>query len=317
MNTLDILKKLNSEASIPNSGYEDINWNQKIQHEKFWFPEHLTPLYYLPIYQKLNHQEKLIYNHYFALLVAEQSVLLEDVLSLLIKQSAIPQNSLELKVEFQKGVNFFVNEEITHTQNFWKLLHHSSSEYNGQKKYLFYKPHPILLFAVKLLLKIPGLSVFWSWLALFAEEKFLVNYREMNRFKEIMDPTHFAIQYAHMLDEARHVQMDELFINSIWDKTPGWLRSINRLILGKVLNSFLVGSNSAKGLWKEITKRHPEMKKFDNEVYAQIKTIKSNPGYQEVVCSRKNATRIYRLFDERKEFHHFGKYLPLYHPSKV
>ena len=50
MDTLETLLKLNQEASIPNNGYNSIDWTKKIDHNKFWFPEHLTPFYYLPIF---------------------------------------------------------------------------------------------------------------------------------------------------------------------------------------------------------------------------------------------------------------------------
>lgn len=301
----------------------EIPFQLPVDSSKFWLPESLTHLAHLPVYEKFSWEEKLAYNHAFALMVVEQSILFEDQLSGFMKKAfqATPRIREKYPELFQEGVDHFLREEEEHTELFWKLAHASDPEYKGAKKYRYYRPRLLDKLATLMVLSFPRIGIVWTWLSLYGEEKFLLNYKEIKKSSKspegVIDALHDSVHYWHMLDEARHVQMDEIFIEECWDPAPKWLKKINLIVLKKIYRSFVVRSNSAWNLWKIVIKKHPSLKHYSSEVKHQLRKLGDTPSYQQIMTARSSIPRTSALFDARVEFKDFDQVLPGYQRRKM
>lgn len=321
---LEKIRLLNDQAQTAQAKLEahpetrELPFETPVDFSRFWLPESLTHLAHLPVYAEFTREEKLTYNQTFALMVIEQSILFEDQLSGFMKKvfQASPKIREKYPDLFQEGVDHFLREEEEHTALFWRLAHASDASYQGQKKFRYYQPRLLDKLATLLVLSFPKWGIVWSWLSLYGEEKFLLNYKEIKRASHdpatAIDPLHDAVHYWHMLDEARHVQMDEIFIEECWDPAPKWLKRINLKILEKIYQSFVVRSNSAWSLWKIACKKHPSLLRHSAKVKEQLRSLGSTASYQQIVSARSSIPRTSALFDARPEFAHFGKILPGY-----
>lgn len=321
MKSVKKLQTLNDQAEAARTEDKAIPWELGVDRNKLWLPENLTHLYHLPVYKKLTAEQQRSYNQMFSLLVVEQTVLLEERLSAVLERAfSHPKQRARLKDRFPEefpaaidsSIQHFKREEIEHTDMFWRLAHMSDEAYEGKRKYIYFKPNPISFYFTKFVLSIPYFAIFWPWLGLYAEEKFLVIYKEIKRAGDAVDTLHGSVHYVHMLDETRHVQLDEFYIQECWDKAPRWKRVINRWILGNIYKQFVVNSSTSRTLWKHLVKRFPELKPLTGEALAQLKTIGQCESYQHIVSGRPNIPRSSKMFDERPELHVFERVLPAY-----
>jgi len=295
-----------------------IPFERGVDRSRFWIPENLTHLYHLPVYQEFTHAERLFYNQAFALMVVEQSVLFEEQLSSFIRRAFLHSKKAirKLPSELKEGIDHFLREEVEHTDLFWKLAHASDSAYQGQRVYRYYRPKLIDKLATQAILSFPRLAILWTWLSLYGEEKFLLNYKEIRKASKspqtAIDPLHDAVHYWHMVDEARHVQMDEIFVQICWDPAPQWLKNINLALLKRVFRSFVVKSNSAWSLWNIVVEQNPAMGRFNARVKHDLQNLGATRSYQEIMTSRSSIPRSAHLFDARPEFNDFESVLPSY-----
>ena len=314
------LRQLNQQSEEMKTRDKEIPWLVPVRNDQFWIAESLTHLYHLPVYQNFSTAEKLAYNHAFALMVVEQSVLFEELICSFIRKIFLKSPAIreKLESEFNLGLDHFLREESEHTEIFWKLAHVSDPGYGAKRVYRYYKPKLLDFVSTKVLLSFPGVAALWTWLSLYGEEKFLLNYREIRKSDANpltrIDPVHEAVHYFHMVDEARHVQMDEFFVEECWDRASPALRWINRLLLGRIYRSFVVNTNSGWALWKLLVTKHPGLKGYSREVKKQLKELGRTRSYQQIMCDRSSIPRTSSLFDSRPEFHSFSKVLPGYSP---
>ena len=97
-----------------------VDWSNGPDAGKLWVPEELTPLPQSPLYDQMTAEQRLTYNHYFALELAEEFIWLET-------NALVPQVTMLLKgavpsPAFRTLLESFVIDEANHGASVWMLL---------------------------------------------------------------------------------------------------------------------------------------------------------------------------------------------------
>ena len=95
---IDSLQRLNQLASKNAYGIEDLDWSLNVDRSKLWAPPAMSPLTYLPSFDRLDEAQQLRYNQIFALAICEQFIWFEtnfliDAMESVVRQFNVPSTA--------------------------------------------------------------------------------------------------------------------------------------------------------------------------------------------------------------------------------
>lgn len=213
------LESLNEQAIKSTYSLDQIDWKIGADRNKFWIPEPLVSISHLPVYGVMSADLKKRFNQNNALGVAELFIFFEE-------KALVPSMSKALRAaktpEFKKALQHFIAEEEKHSQCFKKVLFSAAPELYSESNFKFnFVNIPFvakLLFDV--LIKFPMLLPAWVWVAIFFEERTLMYSKEYIKAKKSnlgnIDELFYQVHFYHMMDEVRHVKLDEHMINAFY-----------------------------------------------------------------------------------------------------
>ena len=173
-----------------------------------WMPEHLTALHGAPGYDLLSPDQRLRYNQYCALHLAEQFTWIESFFLIapvlkLLERGGIPDRYVPI-------LRSFVADEESHNQTFWVLLKAARPDLYPKPGYrLFHVPGGIA-WAARLAKQFPRLLSSWVLFVNFFEEQSLMVYREYEAAAGSVDGLFSRVHAMHAQDEARHCSLDRV-----------------------------------------------------------------------------------------------------------
>jgi hypothetical protein len=202
-----------------------------------WSPDSLAPWTYLASYHDLTPELQLRYNQLHALSINELFIWFEEKLLLPILSQMI--NNKDFDTDFKKACQFFYDEEVKHSEMFWRLSYASAPEmYKSSKFYFLNSRQSPAKFLMEQSLKFQQLLGLWCWVLIFFEERTLMFSKEYLKAKTDVSAAFARIHHLHMIEEARHVQMDEHFISRIYSQASPFTKKMTVLLFKQVLNSF-------------------------------------------------------------------------------
>ena len=109
------------------------------QNNNFFFPEHLTPLYFTSIYKNLSLEQKYNYNRLFAIGANETIMFFEGTLANNIFGKL---KNLKMFEDVKHKLQVIENQEAAHFLMFQHYNEKNFPEFyqNGNKYYFFYQP---------------------------------------------------------------------------------------------------------------------------------------------------------------------------------
>ncbi|NBO38414.1 hypothetical protein EBU99_07500 [bacterium] len=300
--TLPDLKTIAEHARKDAYSIERIQWHKGVDTSLFYFPEVLTPLFHCPSYSGvLNADERRTYNQLFAQYVSEQFIFLEDRFLCKVVEGLLPW-AAGVSFELRSCLEIFLEEEIKHTEMFRRLLKLSNPERYATQDFYFLrlKKHEDNL--IKAMAQVPRQLNFWIWVALLFEEKtidYFSHYRMQQRdnSKASLDTLHYQVHQFHMLDEARHVQIDEHLLKYIFEQSPSFIRSINTFLLRKAMANYTEPKRANILIVEELCAIHPRIRSQVNRLANEVRAQRGQSPYQQAQFSRKNFPKTFSYFD--------------------
>ena len=271
-NTISDLKTLNHQSKTHTFSVSDVDWKKGLDFRLKWMPESLMNVSYLPSYNKLLDKQKLKLNQSWAKGLCEQFIWLEHILCA-IAETMLKKKSLSY--ELKTCLENFCEEETRHTEVFKKLLFQADPSYEKQFSYKFLKNSKRTNYFFHLVTSYPDTFILWTWIAIFFEEKTLHcsrEYRKYEKFKgkQNLDPTFSRVHFLHMIDEARHVQIDQHLLSNFYDKAPFWKKRLNARLLYRIISSttspHIIAKTSLKAVKKAIAHYHEPLCTLEKEI---------------------------------------------------
>lgn len=279
-----------------------------------WFlPEHITHLYYSPVYATLSQAQKLAYNRLHACYHCEVCSFLETELPRYYLKAASDPN---IPGQLLEEARTLADSEKRHSAAFLALAREFSPELYFDKQYVLARPFLNALLIFRTLLNWGALRPMLLWIALIQEERGVYFSEEILRHSEQIDSRMVDWQREHMADETGHVSLGEELLPLYWDGSPQWVRRLSGGLLRLVLREFLSApKRSGIHVIEYLVKECPELMPRRGALIEAMRALDHNPEFHESLYSRKIVPKTFRLFDRYPEFRDLGRSVRGYSPE--
>lgn len=303
------IEKLNHRAEAKKYTIDALDWDHEIDFSKNWSPTEMVSLEYLPSYSLLNDEQKRFYNQIFAISICEQFIWLENNLLRGILIQEIDEK--KYGEGFHKALHFFLEEEDKHSEMFWRILEKARPEWYPTREFKIYKINPIQTKFFDMICNNPNTFIVWVWLALFFEERTLdysLQYQRAYKGKEAetqnIDKLFYEIHYYHMLDEVRHHQMDECFLEAFYDKQPKWKKKLAGYMFNLIIKAYIAPKRNAKVMLDMLGEDYPELVKNGaiDKLKSELPTLRQNEKFQKLYFGEQAVGKTLQLASTKSEF---------------
>lgn len=300
--TLPELRTIAENAQKDAYSIDRIQWHKNVDHSQFFFPEVLTPLYHCSSYRTiLEEDDRRFYNQLYAQYVSEQFIFLEDRFLCRVVEGLLPWAG-KVSWDLKKCLEIFLEEEIKHTEMFRRLNKICNPERYENDDFYFLRLKKYEDRLINAMAKAPKLLNYWIWIALLFEEKTIdcfSHYRSQQRDPRSakLDPLHYQVHQFHMLDEARHVQIDEHLLRYIFDRSNPLVRQFNITLLRKTMANYTNPKRANILIVEELCKAHPRLRSQVNRLSDEVRAQKGESPYQMAQYSRRNFPKTFSYFD--------------------
>jgi hypothetical protein len=284
----------------------------------WYIPEHITHLFYSPLYESLSLDQRLAYNRLHACYHCEVCAYLEvELPRFYLKAAAAKGVPAALRVQAQA----LADSEEWHSAAFRSLSRRIFPELYSQSQGSGGKDVFVRMSAgsSQFLTKLSGwlsLDPIFLWIALIQEERGAYFGEEILRHAEHLDHRMVEWQRKHLEDEREHISLGEALVPLHWSASPNWMRKLHGRLLGFVLREFLsTPKRTGLRVIEQFVKIRPELLPRKTELLDAMKALDGNPGFHESIYSRRIAPKTFALFDRYDEFRTLGKNLHGYIPE--
>ncbi|MFT5506540.1 MAG: hypothetical protein ACI8XC_004268 [Gammaproteobacteria bacterium] len=296
---LDTLERLNKMADKNKFTVEDLDWSRPISSNRLWGPEIIAPLSYLPAYNLLNEEERRRLNQLFSVGVCEQVIWLEENILVRTLRKALPHWSVS--GELRTALENFIDEELKHTEMFWRTLEKAAPEWYPSRQFHLFKISKPQAFALNRVINNPDLLLVWIWTAIYFEER-TVNYCQLYRRAcradpDSLDPTFVDLHEYHFKDEVRHFQLDQYLLTECYDGQPRWKRRLAGRMFYHVMKSYTAPRRTSLRILEIMGQEFPRLKQsIIPEFLHQIPSLATNSSFHRMAFSRESSPRSMELF---------------------
>ncbi len=215
---------------------DTVSWGDGPDAGKFWIPEDLVPLWSTPAYDDLTPEQRLRYNQYYALQMAEEFIWLERYLTIgsltSLLRGEVPTPSLRTLLES------FVTDEQHHNASLYRLLELARPDiYENSPFYFFVPPWQVGLI-VGAMTRLPRLLSGWGLFTGALEEQTILISRRYRDGNKDIDPVFASVYILHAQDEARHCKLDSMIAEWLITGQHGWAKRINAKVLGIAFQAY-------------------------------------------------------------------------------
>jgi hypothetical protein len=296
------LKTIGDNAVRHSYDINKILWHKSVDKSLHYFPEVLTPLYHCASYRNvLDDDDRRAYNQLFAQYVSEQFIFLEDRFLCRVVERLLPW-SVGISSDLKRCLEIFLEEEVKHTEMFRRLNRICYPERYTNSDYFFLRLQKHEDRLLNMMASMPRQLNFWIWVALLFEEKtidYFSHYRMQQRDSNMnrLDPLHYQVHQYHMLDEARHVQIDEHLLKYIFETSNPLIRSMNIMLLRQTMKNYTTPKRANLLIIEDLCKSRRHLRNQVEKLSNDVRSQKGRSPYQIAQCSRKNFPKTFSYFD--------------------
>jgi hypothetical protein len=338
------LNRINTRAQKHAYDIDDIDWSMGCDPQRWAFPEDQMPLSYTAAWGLLNPDEQRQASQWYACAVSEQFIFLEMAFLAPAVVGLLRAPWVKRDVALREALEVFLQEEQKHGEMFRRLLlaaaPHLYKGYEGRASLVgqvrprevrhFYTPGPLGTRLAGLAVELPELSVAWPWLGMILEEKTIAYHRAFQAAKAnadvdgvtsdrgAPDPLHHAVHRFHFLDEARHVQLEALLIERLWDTASPLLQAINRPLLFSALGQYTrprkksVSANIVRAL----VAKFPRLVPLESQLLRGLLALKHDAAFQRQIYGHQAIPQTFQALCARPELHGIEVVAPDFHDVK-
>lgn len=278
--------------------------------DNFWFPEELSPWYYLSSYSTLPEDIRKRYNQLYALGTNEVFAIFESEFISHILLKKINSNQ-KIDPVFKKVIKSFCEEELKHAEMFHKLNKIADPKlYRSSRIALSKQANPLGLLVLYLMKTLPDLFGAWIWLSFFLEERSLVysKYYLLDR-NQHLNSSFRMVHKLHLLEENYHVQLDEIIIDQFYRPLSVWKRKLAAWMLSRFVLSFRQPRRMSESIAQVLKKEFP----FDgyriDACLKELPSIKHNKKFQVVTLGIEATIRFRKMLSRFPEMTSIRKLL--------
>lgn len=295
----------------------EIGLTTPVDHDRWFLCPTLTPLYYTDIYEELSEEQRRRYNQLTALCFNELIAYFESAFAAGVLAALDDARRRQPDDDLAECLVRFIAEERRHIEG-WHQLNRLSEPawYAGTDNHLI--RIPVL---ARRVLSLMGSNprafpvVFWIMLAL-EEHGIEISRRCLKMDPQTIDPRYRMAFRDHLKDEVRHVQIDQQLIDRFYSDRPYAIRKFNAKLFGLMLGRFfLPPSHSAIRVIRRLVHEVRDLMPLEPIMIRQLRSLNTDPAYQEMMYSRKTSPKTFALMDRFPEMHPMRRVLIWYTPS--
>jgi hypothetical protein len=200
-----------------------------------WAPPATVPLFGTPSYERLDDVHRLRYNHYYALLLAEQFIWLEDHFTVRPARRLLQAT---MEPEMRSVLQSFLTDELSHTETFWQLIQKAAPRIYPEQKFAFFHPPQRLRLLARLCALAPGRLPAWTLFTGSVEELTIQISRAYKENAGQLDEQFTSAFCLHAVDEARHCLIDGLLADWLINPLSAPWRRLAASILKQVFRAY-------------------------------------------------------------------------------
>ncbi len=274
-----------------------------IDRNKFWFPEELSPWYYLASYSDLSPEVRRRYNQLYALGTNEVFAVFEvDFVCRIFKKIA---KNKSLNQELKNAMARIDIEEEKHARVFHQLNKAAAPEYftdANRGRFFSKRADGFGVFLLNVVARFPSLFGVWVWIALIFEERsILYSKHYQNTDDSIVDSKFKHIHHLHLIEEVSHVKLDEDLVGEFYLKLSWWKRRMTRFFLERVLNSFRSPKRMSRAIADVLKTEFPSAKAQINQCLSELPNLRLNDSFQNLLFGPSAFKRTQRLLETCSE----------------
>lgn len=313
---------LHQQALVNSFDLADVPFAQGCDPDAWWAPEDLAQLAQSPSWSLLGPEDRRRFCRVIALSSCENFIFLEEYLLVPAVEAVLSSHRKRLSPDLLACLEDFVAEEIKHSAMFRRLLEAAAPAWyppgadSGTWRPRIYRSSWFENEASRLLVRVPGLSLWWIWLAILFEERTIDVYRRYQAGANV-DPLFTAVHRFHMLEETRHVAIDQHLLVELWEKAPLWVRRANVAVLNQVMKVFTRPRNSARAAVDDVIAANPSLAPHRPALLADIEALGTNLEFQRANYSRAVLPKTFSLMDRYPELAAVRASLPAYTPASA
>ena len=300
--------KVNRLAADPARQTQAVDIGE-IDFSKPFLPEDYTQLYYTPLYRALSDDQRLRYNQLFGIRTNEYIMMLEAELVERLLRPLRRHPRVAGDAELVRAIDTMVEEERRHYRYFVELNRACLPEIfvEGRERYFSELPWQARA-TFGLIGAIARQLAFPLWYLMAMEEASMTLARDMIRTPETetlgpLEPTFLAVHREHMKDEARHLQVDGLLIETCLMKDGGLRRRTNAKLFTSMLGGITRPERSGSGVKviRRLVRERPELQPREEALIQAVLALRDNAGYQKSLFNRRSMPLTFGLFDASPE----------------
>lgn len=282
---------------------EELNLDLKPRAHEFWFPEHVTPWFYLRGYAGLSREMRLRYNQLYALGTHEGFIALElDFLYPILKEicasgvlgAAETEAFMNFADEEKKHAEMFLLMNKTAAPDFYRDSNYYLTTYDGMKPF----------FWMHLISKNWKLMGVWIWLALFFEERTIMYSKEYLRSRTPdLSPLFVQAHRLHMLEEIYHVQLDEVLVERFYEPLGFFRKRAAARMLQGVIRSYLSPRRLSISIAKVLKTEFPDPTAAHaiETCMQELPSLSGNAAFKKQFFGPDATKRVLRLLQKHPE----------------
>lgn len=312
------LADLNEDAVKRHFDASALKLDRPVDRTKFWIPDELMPMSYLPSYQLLTVEQKLRANQLRAVALCEQFIWFEQDLIVPVLQKV--RSWKGVSSELLIAIDHFIEDEHKHSLMFRNLAAWAEPKHFTTNRYWLFKNTFSMQVFFKMVHAAPADLIFWVWLAVLFEEKtldFSRKYRSINAKNPAnFDQKFVEAHHLHYLDELRHHMLDEYLLETFYSKFSPAKKKLAGYMFSKVLKRFTSPSSLILSVLEVM---QTEFTDLDPKVVAQIKaeipSLSNNKNFHNEVYGIKSIPRSLNLMKNYPELKDCWQYLKFTRPQ--
>jgi hypothetical protein len=279
-----------------------VDWSSDIdQHRQFVCPT-LTPLFYSPVYSELNAAQQLRYNQLSAISFVDLILFFEQSFSAAL-ESLLRERDRH-SASFQAEIEHFRDDERRHCQLWRKLNRLSMPQPQNANGYRIIRVGGALRLLLGFLSARPRPFPVAALMMLTLEEHSIEISRRCARVEEnVLEPHYRDAFRAHLLDEARHVQIDRTILRELLKPLSGSARRLNATLFQMFIRKlWLRPANAAASVVEVLVDEFPELRPTRSRLLAGLGEAGNNPEYRRMMFSPKCTPLLFGLLRLHPEF---------------
>lgn len=268
-----------------------------VDSSKNWFPEALSPWYYLSGYSLLKPEVRRRYNQLYAVATNEVFAVFEvDFICRILKKIGKNNNLDPVFLESLQRIDL---EEEKHARIFHRLNRAAAPEYYNYKaggRFFASKADGIGVTLLNLVSRFPNFFGVWVWIALIFEERSILYskfYQNLN--DELVDSKFRDVHRLHLIEEVNHVKLDEELVGEFYLKLPIWKRYLTRIFLKRILNSFRSPRRMSKAIAEVLKIEFPDQANEINKCLNELPKLRQNSSFQNLLFGSSAFKRTRKL----------------------